>query len=92
MFNIQSTIGKGGFGEIKKAHGADGKEYAVKRIPKSRKQEQNIDREVRAGLKLSHDNIINYTTKFHDDENDYLVFEYIKGNASIFLGFFFNLI
>ena len=82
MFNIQNEkIGKGGFGEVLKAIGADGKEYAVKRIPKSRKQEHNIAKEVGAGLRLTHKNIVNYTTTFHDSENDYLVFEYVPGTV-----------
>ena len=88
MFDIQSPIGFGGFGEILKASGADGKEYVVKKIPKSMKQANNIDREVKAGLKLSHKTIVNYTTRFRDDENDYLVFEYLKGNSREFLEFY----
>ena len=79
MFRQKGTIGKGGFGEIIKAEGADGRQYAIKKIPKARKQEHNITREVLAGIKLSHKNIIHYNTHCEDKENDYLVFEFIQG-------------
>lgn len=78
-FKQTGVIGKGGFGEVSKADGADGKVYAIKRIPKEKNQDHNIVREVKAGTQLSHKNIIHFNTHYKDDKNDYLIFEFIQG-------------
>ena len=80
---IEKTIGKGGFGEILLANTLDGRQYAIKRIPKTKNQADNIVREARAGLALSHKNISHFVTQFEDGDNDYLVFEYIRGKQTI---------
>eukprot|EP01115_Flamella_aegyptia_P010007 TRINITY_DN43429_c0_g1_i1.p1 TRINITY_DN43429_c0_g1~~TRINITY_DN43429_c0_g1_i1.p1 ORF type:complete len:219 (+),score=68.19 TRINITY_DN43429_c0_g1_i1:127-783(+) len=81
LFVIEKQIAKGGFGEIFKAHAEDGKSYVIKRIPKKNKDQQsnNFVREVRAGFKLSHKNVVNYITEFTDPLNEYLVFEFVEG-------------
>ena len=79
MFEVNDKVGKGGFGYVYKAKGADGKDYAIKSIPKHRNQTQNVAREVEAGLRLTHKHIGNYVTQYQDEENHYLAFEFING-------------
>ena len=71
--------GFGAFGEVLKGRGADGRDYAIKKIPKSKGQRSNISREIKAGNRLNHRSISKYTTHFEDEENDYVVFEFVKG-------------
>lgn len=82
LFDIKETIGKGGFGRVYYAQGADGKDYAIKTIPKTRNQSENVSREVEAGLRLTHDNIANYVTQYQNSENHYLAFELVQGKLS----------
>ena len=83
MFEVKHTIGSGGFGFVCKASGADGRDYAIKSIPKVKNQSKNIAREVEAGLILTHQNIGNYITQYQDETNNYLAFEYIEGKFFI---------
>jgi serine/threonine protein kinase len=78
---MNRQLGAGGFGEIFLANGPDQKQqYAVKKINKLKNTNKlNVEREVKAGRKLTHNNIIKFVEHFEDATNDYLVFEYIKG-------------
>jgi serine/threonine protein kinase len=82
-------IGQGGFGSIFLAQNDDGDCFAVKKISKAKAQAHNIEREVRAGIALSHPNITNFICHSEDDSNDYMVFDYIRGNKIFFSGFLF---
>ena len=79
QLTILNKIGQGGFGEILLASTNDGRQYAIKKISRAKNQAENIAREARAGLQLSHKNIVHFVTQFDDADNDYLVFEYVKG-------------
>ena len=79
---MERALGAGGFGEISLAFGPDMKQYAVKKINKLKNtNKMNVEREVKAGRSLVHNNIIKFVNHFEDATNDYLVFEYIKGNS-----------
>lgn len=81
--SIKKKIGQGGFGSIYLAEADDGCNYAVKSIPKSKQQSHNIAREVKAGQTLQHKNITNFICHFEDDQNDYLVYDFIRGNSIV---------
>ena len=86
-FTFGKKIGQGGFGEVLQATTTDGRRYAIKKIPHSKNQQLNITREANAGLKLSHKNIVNFVTRLQDDDNDYLVFDYVAGTLTPFATF-----
>jgi serine/threonine protein kinase len=77
--SIKKQVGAGGFGRIFLAQNPKDECFAVKGISKSKGQAQNIGREVQAGNKLHHKSITNFVCHFEDDNNDFLVFDYIKG-------------
>ena len=79
---IEKKVGKGAFGEILLAHTSDGKQLAIKKIPHAKNQAQNIIREVKAGKELSHKNISRFITQTRDQENEYLIYDYISGKQS----------
>jgi serine/threonine protein kinase len=72
-------LGAGAFAEVYQAWDAQGHLYAVKKIAKSKNQEENIAREVEAGRRLHHECIGKFVGHYEDQENDFLVFEFIKG-------------
>ena len=39
----------------------------------------NVEQEIYAGIQLNHPNIAKYHTHFHDQENFYIVYDYIQG-------------
>lgn len=79
-YECEKKIGSGGFAEVVKATNTiNGKLCAIKRIPKTKNQWHNIVREVKAGMKLQHNNITKFIQYVDDETNDYLVFEFLNG-------------
>jgi serine/threonine protein kinase len=76
-----TSLGNGGFATVYKAQDRDGDYFAVKSILKTSGQEENIAREVSAGLMLQHQNLVSFVSNFEDRENHLLVFEHIPGTA-----------
>lgn len=76
--SLKKQVGAGGFGKIFLSTNEQGS-YAVKAISKNRGQAHNIAREVKAGKTLKHKNITNFICHFEDENNDYMVFDFIKG-------------
>ena len=81
-YSILKQIGEGGFGEVNLATTNDGREFAIKRILKSRNEEESIKREVAAGKKLEHSNIVRFENHIEDEESDNLIFEYVNGKQT----------
>ena len=78
--SIKKQIGQGGFGKIYLGQSSeDGTSYAVKTISKASGQSHNIEREACAGNALQHKNITNFICHFEDENNDYLIYDYIQG-------------
>jgi len=76
--NVVKQIGEGGYAKVLLAATSEGTQYAVKMIPKSRNQQNNISRETRAGRNLTHPNIAKFIASTSDEYNDYLIFEYVQ--------------
>ena len=80
QYTIISQIGKGAFGDITLATDQNSNCYAIKKITKTKKQAENILREVKAGKLLNHKNIVKFVEHLEDEQHDYLVFEYVHGS------------
>lgn len=76
-------IGKGGFGEVRKAiHLATNEIRAIKIIYKkgcSRQEEERMFNEIKILCKLDHPNIVRIYEYFHDEKNIFIVMELITG-------------
>ena len=72
-------IGYGGFATVHKTRDSTGKTYAVKVIPKSECAKNNVEREVTAGKLLKHKNVVSFHSYYEDEEQYYLVFDYVSG-------------
>ena len=80
---LERVLGSGAFGQVFLAHNQTKPGYfAVKKIKKSPQLANNIVQEVNAGLSLDHENIIHFVESFEDDENAFLVYEYLPGNKT----------
>jgi serine/threonine protein kinase len=78
--SFKNQVAVGGFGKVFLAQGKEeGINYAVKSIPKSREQLQNVEREVKAGELLKNKNIVNFICSFDRDNDHHLVFDFVKG-------------
>lgn len=80
--SVQKLIGAGGFGRVFLAQNPQKENFVIKCISKTRKQTQNIVREVQAGNIVQHKNIVNFIAHYEDESSDYLVFDYVKGIGS----------
>lgn len=82
-FNVVSEIGKGGYSSvILSEHKETKRRYAIKCAFKMKKGKDRSERtrtEIKVLKKLKHDNIIQLKGHFEDDQNIYLVLEYISG-------------
>jgi serine/threonine protein kinase len=77
---FEEQVGGGAFADVIMARDASTNElYAVKMISKCKSQADNIAREVEAGRKLQHENIVQFICHHEDSDYDYLVFELIHG-------------
>lgn len=87
-FNILTKLGKGGFGSVAKVRcKLDNKIYALKIIEKQNDNKKYNYREIQMFQKLKHPNIIKYYGCFEDDNNIYLIIEYMEnGSLTKFIG------
>ncbi len=83
-YDVMAICGQGAFGEISMASDQNGNFCAIKKIGKNKNQFENIIREVRAGQVLCHPNIVKFVEHLEDEENDFLIFEYIRGNFFVY--------
>ena len=83
---MDRQIGTGGFAEVMRAvHKNSKRVCAIKQISKEKNQKSNIMREVKAGLMLTHKNIVKYIENCDDEDNEYVIFEYVRGMKVISL-------
>jgi len=81
-YSIESTIGKGQFGEVYKAtHMLSGKRFAIKKISKnvvkhSAKLMELLNTEIKVMAQINHTNLIHLHDKFETHNNYYLVVDY----------------
>ena len=87
-FDILTQLGRGGFGSVAKVRfKLDNNIYALKIISKKNSNEKYNDREIEMFQKLKHPNIIKYYGCFEDDNNIYLLIEYMEnGSLTKFIG------
>ena len=81
--SFKNQVAVGGFAKVWRAQASkeDGVNYAIKSIPKSREQLQDVAREVKAGELLKAKNIVNFICSFEKDDQYHLVFDFVKGKA-----------
>ncbi len=76
------NIKEGHFGKVEKMKYKDNKNYAIKIIPKYKvDREEEILRERVIPLSLDHKNIIHLYGSFEDNNNYYLLLEYVSGGT-----------
>jgi serine/threonine protein kinase len=80
-YKIEKLLGKGSYGEVHLARSPAGKAVALKRISKANKtyNRDDTEKEVEAGKKLNHKNVVKVLDSFEDEEYTYIVMEYIDG-------------
>jgi hypothetical protein len=85
---LEQKLGRGAFGNVMRARAANGLEYAVKILSKSRLKKlgalPKVQAEIEILKKLQHPHIMRIYTIFDDPSQDnlYLVTEYLKNGAS----------
>ena len=82
QFNVVSLAGEGSFGKVYHCRKADGSEYAIKEIDKSKLNEEffaKIKNEAKITMNMSHPNVIKCFVTMESAKNFYLVFEYCNG-------------
>jgi serine/threonine protein kinase len=90
-FEVRSQIGAGAFGAVYLAYDRDLsrlvaiKELSVKNseldTKEYRAQKQKFERESRALSQFQHTNVVSVYQSLHEDDADYLVFEYVAGGS-----------
>lgn len=85
-YKIENFIGSGGMAQVYRAHDTNtGKVVAIKILKEEFRNDaefvRRFEREARAGLALSHDNIVRSLDVGHDHGMNYIVFEYISGKT-----------
>ena len=78
---IEDFIGEGGFAQVYLATTEEGnKKYAIKSIAKRKGIQQSVSREVIAGRKLRHPNLVDFVD-FEETNSSYnLICDYIEGS------------
>ena len=79
--SIEDNIGSGGFADVYLGTTCDGSTYAVKSMNKKLMKEDDVKREISAVASLDHPNLVKYSSFFHDEENYYIIFEFIEGKT-----------
>ncbi len=79
-FKVERMLGKGSYGEVYLAR-SSGKVVAIKKLSKFAKglSRDDIEKEIDAGKKLNHKNIVKYFESFEDEEHVYIIMELIEG-------------
>ena len=85
-FTIKKKLGEGNFGAVYLVHSKITKKlYAMKEIKpnryKSEAQRSNIEKEIKLLENLHHPHVITYFTSFRENDNNYIVTEYINGGS-----------
>ena len=85
-FTIKKKLGEGNFGAVYLVHSNITKKlYAMKEIKpnryKSESQRSNIEKEIKLLENLHHPHVITYFTSFRENDNNYIVTEYINGGS-----------
>ena len=78
---VDKLIGSGGFSDVYLATTDDGDRFAVKTMCKDTSNLASVENEIAAGCILTHPNLVKYRTHFHDEENYYIVFDYVTGKT-----------
>ena len=85
-FNIVRNLGEGHFGSVKLVTSKlTNKLYAMKEIKASRyktdKQRKQVEKEIKLLENLHHPHVITYFNSFRENEDFYIVIEYINGGS-----------
>ena len=81
-YKIQKIIGKGAFGVVYKAFELySGHIVAIKKIPVDEHNKKHVIKEIELLKKLEHPNIVKYYNYLKEDENIYIIMEYLEGGT-----------
>ncbi|KAG2571734.1 hypothetical protein PVAP13_7KG118755 [Panicum virgatum] len=80
-FSNRSKIGSGGFGTVYKGILENGREVAVKRLRDSKRNLQELEREISIVATLCHKNLVRFLGYCFQDEGKFLVYEYVPNNS-----------
>lgn len=84
VYSFKHPLNSGKFGDMKKAIGRNGLDYAVKCIEKANLGDEdiaNLYREVNILSSVSHPNIVELCELFEDDNTFFMVFEFLSGGS-----------
>ncbi|CAL5067434.1 unnamed protein product [Urochloa decumbens] len=80
-FSNSNKLGSGGFGTVFKGTLENGKEVAVKRLKDSKRNIQNLEREISIVSNLRHKNLVRFLGYCFQEEGRFLVYEYVPNNS-----------
>ena len=81
-YKIQKIIGKGAFGVVYKAFElCSGRIVAIKQIPVDSKNKKHVIKEIELLKGLDHPNIVKYYNYLKEEDNIYIIMEYLEGNT-----------
>ncbi|CAL5032406.1 unnamed protein product [Urochloa decumbens] len=80
-FSSSNKLGSGGFGTVFKGTLENGKEVAVKRLKDSKRNIQNLEREISIVSDLRHKNLVRFLGYCFQEEGRFLVYEYVPNNS-----------
>ncbi|CAL5017294.1 unnamed protein product [Urochloa decumbens] len=80
-FSNSNKLGSGGFGTVFKGTLENGKEGAVKRLKDSKRNIQNLEREISIVSNLRHKNLVRFLGYCFQEEGRFLVYEYVPNNS-----------
>ncbi len=78
-YSVEGIVGVGTFGEVKSAKDRKGNRVVVKTIDRNSVNRKFVLKEIEAGKKLKHKNVVGFIQNFEDERNDYLILDFIDG-------------
>ncbi|WVZ85384.1 hypothetical protein U9M48_032320 [Paspalum notatum var. saurae] len=80
-FSNSNKLGSGGFGTVFRGTLENGKVVAVKRIRDSKKNMQELEREISIVANLRHKNLVRFLGYCFQEEGRFLIYEYVPNNS-----------
>ncbi|CAN6248381.1 unnamed protein product [Urochloa humidicola] len=80
-FSNSNKLGSGGFGIVYKGTLKNGTEVAVKRLRDSKRNLQELEREISIVANLHHKNLIKFLGYCFQEEGKFLIYEYVPNNS-----------